>query len=535
MVAVCTAVVVSGRLHDRCGSASWHGPTRWPKAPGPLIASTIIARPDPPNALIARLAVALDERGVSYCHWKSNAAIARSESGLNDLDLLVARDHAAPFREALSGLGFARVERQGKPIPPGKEDYFGYDAASGTFVHVDAHYQLVLGHDRTKNYRIPLERAFLESAQRRGVFRLPTLELEYLVFLTRMVLKYAVWDEVVWRSLRGQRARLKASEREELVFLESSVDPSLVAAAVRHHAAWLGDGLLEACRSVALGEVSLAQRLRIGRRLHRRLAAHAQRNEATDGVLRLARRVVMALQRQIGLLPRFRLASGGAMIAVLGGDGSGKSTAVEELGNWLGGEFDVRRIHLGKPRWSATTYGIRAAFKVARVSRDAMRRTEPDQTFGAVESEGGYRAMAWLVCTARDRYLTYRKARRFANRGGIVVSDRYPHPALTSMDVPLIGQLGGSRPAGRLAETLQSIERGYHDRIEPPEFVAVLRVDPDTAARRKTDEPAEYVKRRVAEIWKIDWEAASVSVIDARRPPEEVAAELKSLIWDALA
>ena len=493
-----------------------------------------MAIPDLPNALIAQLADALDERGVSYCHWKSNAAITRSEVGLNDLDLLVARHHAAPFRETLSGLGFTPVERQGKPIPPGKEDYFGYDSASGRLVHVDVHYQLVLGHDRTKNYRIPLEVAFLDSAERRGVFELPTPELEYLVFLTRMVLKYAVWDEVVWRSLRGRRAGMKASESEELAFLESCVDPSRVAADVRQHAPWLGDGLLAACRSVAAGDVSLGQRLRIGRQLHRRLAVHAQRNEAMDGTLRLARRVTMALQRQIGIMPRFRLASGGAMIAVLGGDGSGKSTAVEELNNWLGDELDVRRIHLGKPRWSATTYGVRAALKVARVSRDAMRRTEPDETFGAVESEGGYRAMAWLACTARDRYLTYRKARRFANRGGIVVSDRYPHPALTSMDVPLIDQLGGARSSSRFAKALRNIEHRYHNRIEPPEVVAVLRIDPDTAARRKTDEPAEYVKRRVAEVWEIDWEAASVPVIDARRKQEEVAAELKSLIWDAL-
>jgi hypothetical protein len=131
--------------------------------------------------------------------------------------------------------------------------------------------------------------------------------------------------------------------------------------------------------------------------------------------------------------------------------------------------------------------------------------------------------------------LAYRKARRFADRGGLVISDRYPHPALQSMDVPLISRIEAPQRSSWLASTLQRFEHRYHERIELPEVLIVLRVDPDTAARRKTDEPTDYVKRRVAEVSEIDWEAASVPVVDARRPKEEVVAELKSLIWDALA
>lgn len=492
-------------------------------------------------ALVARLADALEERGVSYCHWKSNAAITRSEAGENDLDLLVERSHAAAFREVLSQVGFTRVERQGKPLPPGKEDYLGRDVSTGKLVHVDAHYQLVLGHDRTKNYRLPLETAFLRSATRQGLFRLPAPELEYVVFLTRMVLKYAIWDEVLWQRLRRRRAGPKASEREELAYLEASVDPHRVTEIVGSQAPWLSGGLLEGCAFVARGEASPADRLRIGRQLHRRLVAHARHGEFVDGALRMARRMIVTLQRRFGVTPRFRLANGGAIIAIIGGDGSGKSTAVEELCSWLGDEFDVRQIHLGKPRWSLTTYGIRGAFKAVTLVRGLPvgshlgRRAEPDAPSRDSAYEPAYRAMAWLACTARDRYLTYRRARRFADRGGLVVSDRYPHPALASMDVPLIAGLEGPRTSSRIAQRLQRLERRYHERIALPEVLAVLRIDPETAAGRKTDEPADYVKRRVAEVWEIDWEAVAVPVVDARRPKEEVASELKSLIWGALA
>ncbi len=485
-----------------------------------------------PNALVLRLANALEEHGVSYCHWKSNTAIDRSESGDNDLDLLVARDDTARFHEVLSSLGFTRVEGTGKPQPPGKEHFFGYDAASGRLIHIDAHYQLFLGHDRTKNYRLPLETAFLASAKRRrGLFPLPDPELEYVVFLTRMVLKYGIWDEVMWQRLRGRRAGLKPSEYDELVHLESIVDRTRLGEVVEEHAPWMVDGLLERCEALARGEVAVAERVEIGRRLHRHLAPYALHPEAVDGPLRVGRRAQLALQRRLGRDAKFRLASGGGIVAVIGGDGSGKSTAVSGLAEWLGADLDARTVHLGKPRWSGVTYGVRGALKLAAlVSRAVPKQAGAGGSHSLLDE---YRPVLWLACTARDRYLTFRRARRFGNAGGIVVSDRYPHPVLQSMDVPMIQAAAGPGPNG-LVRKLQRLERSYHDRIDPPELLVVLRVDPETAARRKTDEPADYVRRRVAEVWDIDWEAASVPVVDATRSPEEVGAELRALIWDAL-
>ncbi|MEJ2599929.1 MAG: hypothetical protein P8Z00_16465 [Anaerolineales bacterium] len=44
-----------------------------------------------PLVLIRRLSQALETEGITYCHWKSNNALDRSENGVNDLDLLVER------------------------------------------------------------------------------------------------------------------------------------------------------------------------------------------------------------------------------------------------------------------------------------------------------------------------------------------------------------------------------------------------------------------------------------------------------------
>lgn len=468
---------------------------------------------------------------MSYCHWKSNTAIARSASADNDLDLLIAHDDIGRFRAVLSSIGFVRVERQQQPLPPAKEDYFGFDEASGKLVHVDAHYQLVLGHDRTKNHRIPIERAYLDSSETNGLFPLPAPEFEYVVFLVRMVLKYAVWDEIVWQRLRGKSAGLKKSERNELCDLEARISTDRLAEIISEHLPWLAGDLLESCIAIAHDRSSVRERVRTSRRVDAALASHMQHGPVSDSLRRIRRRISFGISRRLAGGAGFRLPSGGAILGVIGGDGSGKSTAIAELDRWLGEEFDVRQIHMGRPPWSTTTYMVRGSLKLVGIAADLVQGVRSTNGPTVVD---GLREPAWLACTARDRFLTYRRARRLANRGALVISDRYPHPALTSMDVAVMGVQPDAPSSGPLFDRLRDLERRYHDRIDPPEFLAVLRVDPETAARRKTDEPADYVRRRVAEVWAIDWTGTPVHVVDAARPADEVASELKSLIWQRL-
>ena len=87
--------------------------------------------------------------------------LARSVSGENDLDLLVHRDDARRFLAVLSRLGFNRALAPGGREHPGVAHFYGLDRDSGRLVHVHAHFQLVLGDDTTKNYRLPLEAAYL--------------------------------------------------------------------------------------------------------------------------------------------------------------------------------------------------------------------------------------------------------------------------------------------------------------------------------------------------------------------------------------
>ena len=169
--------------------------------------------------LVETLCFELAAEGVVYCHWKSNDLLGRALCGESDLDLLVRRQDAERFEETIHRLGFRDVEAPPLRRVPGVFHSYGLDAPSGRLVHIHAHYELVLGDDTTKNYRLPIEDAYLASAEQGVWMPVPSPEHEFIVFVLRMVLKHATWDAIV-----SAKGRLSDAEVAELGYLTERAD-----------------------------------------------------------------------------------------------------------------------------------------------------------------------------------------------------------------------------------------------------------------------------------------------------------------------
>ena len=480
--------------------------------------------------LVADLCGALDQECVSYCHWKSNAALAQAVRGETDLDFLVARGDAQRFSVISRRLGFkeTRPARRSAEVP-GVVHYWGYDSQSDRFVHVHAHFQLVLGDDTTKNYHLPIERAFLASARRSGLVPIPAPELELAVFVIRMILKHWTWDAL----LMG-RGRLPPSASFELDYLRSAVGRTGLGDIVGASLECLDRELIDICLESLQGRPSIWARARLAQRVHRALRAHARRRYIPDVCLKALRRVVGFMRRRIGGRPRRgRLANGGAIIALVGGDGAGKSSAIHELHAWLSRVVDTKRFHLGKPPRSWTMAAFLAALKLTRWVHGAIRFTAVPPSTGLPTITASPVVLLRAVFLARARYRAYGQARRFASNGGIVLCDRYPLPTIQSMDGPWAARFR-AMPQKRWLRHLSRLELRYYRHILAPDLLVVLRVDPETAQRRKDGEPPEMVRTRCREIWEKDWTGSGAHVVDAGRPQPEVIAYLKQWIWREL-
>lgn len=500
----------------------------WQKAGPP---STDLGWPAPLQ-LVCVLCEELLRHRINYCHWKSNAMLDRSAQGDNDLDLLVSRVDVTRFTEILGRLGFRQAQEPAKRQVPGVEDYYGYDRHADRLVHVHAHYQLVLGHDATKNYRLPIEEPYLASAVQGDLFRVPAPEFELMVFAMRMVLKHSTWDVIL-----GGQGTLSVSERQELTYLQARADLGRTRDIVQQHLPYVGAILFDDClRSLRPG-CPLWKRVQVGQQLQTSLRAQARRPQSTEVWLKLWRRLQRAVQRRVlGQMPRKRMAGGGLLVAVIGGDGAGKSTAVEGLQAWLSKDFDTVQVHLGKPPWSLSTVTVRGLLKIGRLL-GLYPFVRVPVAYGSPADSVAFPGYPWLlreVCTARDRNLAYAKARRQANRGSIAICDRFPLPQVTLMDGPQAERMTNAGPTNWLVRWLAAREKRYYRSIVLPELLVVLKVQPETAVERKPGEDAASVRARSSEIWYQDWQGTNAHVIDADRSREDVLSDLKSLLWSQL-
>jgi thymidylate kinase len=476
--------------------------------------------------LIDTLGRELAAAGVRYCHWKSNEAIDRSLRGENDLDLLVAVEDAGRFLEVLHRLGFRMAGTRPDRYVPGILDLFGLDDRTASVVHAQAHFRLVVGDDMTKNVHLPFEGPYLASCSQDGILPLPSPEFEYLVLLLRMGIKHCPAPAQLAR-----QGRLTASEARELAYLEQRIDRAEVERLRARHLPTIDADLLATCRAALDRDAGRAQRAIAGRRVLRALAPYGRRSPVADLGLRLWRRPWRRVQRSLlGTDVRRRPMSGGLIVAVLGGDGSGKSSAVAAIAATLDPVLMTRVGHLGKPPRSLLT----------RVSRRVIRRVTPTSPGTAYLpwDEGpatfpGYGFVVWHVLNARDRAREYRRLRRAAARGAVVVCDRFPLAGLHFMDGPRTAELPGT-DRHRLARWLAGREARYYARLGRPDLTLVLRVPPDVAVARRPEQDARYVWHRAQEVWDLPWSRDEATVVDASQPHEQVLRQVRRAVWEAL-
>jgi thymidylate kinase len=487
--------------------------------------------------LVSELCRALEAEEVNYCHWKSNEALDRSATGENDLDLLVSRSDAQTFEKTLRRLGFKDVQLPRWKELPGIWHSYGLDRPTGMLVHIHAHYQLVIGDDMTKNYHLPIEEPYLASAVRATPFRIPAPEFELALLVVRMVIKHCTWDAIV--SLQGS---LSASERRELTDLLGRVDPDDACSTLLRHLPFIGPELWGRCmRSVQPGS-SVWFRVRTARQLQRALVACSRRGRALDTYLKMWRRFRTFVRRRLFRLraePK-RLGRAGLLIAIVGGDGAGKSTAVDDLTEWLAKDFLTASVHLGKPPRSPLSAVVKGMMVVAAsVKRSptpsgrALRDAIGGPAGGSMTPRNSAR-LVWEVLTARDRYRTYRRARRSASNGALVVCDRFPLPEITLMDGAVSARMPDPAHWGSLVKYLADREKRIYARITHPDLLIVLRVAPDLAVQRRREAPESVLRPRSEEVWGIDWRGTSAVVIDAGRPKSEVLSEIRSVVWSRL-
>ncbi len=486
--------------------------------------------------IITRLLSGLHSKGVSYCYWKSSRRMPAVLSGEADLDLLVARDDQHRMARILLDTGFKLFPSVANRDHPSITSFLGYDEPSGRLVHVHLHARLVVGERLLRNYHLPWERAVLARAvlDPASEIRILNSATEAVLLAVRACLELQPLDPITLRSWRATQQKF-ALDRDALA---ARVSREAFHARCTELLDEVSAGLLA---EAIYGERSRKRQALARHHLRKQLAAYRTYN-SVEARLRSGGRVLQwlagGLNKRHLHAPRpwnRRAPGGGRVVALLGVDGSGKTTVVAALRAWLGAEVDVMPMYFGTGAGRPSLLLLPLKLMVPLAT--ALVRSKPKGSSHGTVSERApsvpYSALLalWSTVLAVEKRSKLRAAHRGASRGIVVIADRYPQDQIADYnDGPLLPRLA------RVPRWLRQFEADAYAlaRRMPPDLVIKLDAPPDVLAVREPSMDRVVIRQRVGAVQRLDFPGARVVNVDATKPLDSVIRTVKSEVWSVL-
>jgi thymidylate kinase len=223
------------------------------------------------------------------------------------------------------------------------------------------------------------------------------------------------------------------------------------------------------------------------------------------------------------------------LIAIIGSDGSGKSTVADHILEWVGRYGPAGRAHLGKQ--SGNVGRAIGQLPLVGAAMDRLIRRKADDVNDRLKEDKQPTLLPALVISA----FTLRRKRRFKRmlamrkQGLIVITDRYPQVAVPgAYDGPgFPDSEGGSRLVLGLARREQAMFEWMAS--YQPDLVLRLNVDVDTAFARKPDHRREALARKIAVTPHLTYGGAPIVDIDANQPLERVFKDAEAAVARVMA
>lgn len=223
------------------------------------------------------------------------------------------------------------------------------------------------------------------------------------------------------------------------------------------------------------------------------------------------------------------------LIAIIGSDGSGKSTVGDHILEWIGRYGPAGRAHLGKQSGNVG----RAIGQLPLVGKamDRAIHRKADDVNRRLKEDKQPTLLPALVITAFTlrRKLRFKRMLAMRKRGLIVVTDRYPQVSVPgAYDGPGFPDSRGGSP---LVHALARREQAVFEWMATykPDLVLRLNVDVDTAFARKPDHRRDALARKIAVTPYLTYGGAPIIDIDANQPLEGVFRDAEAAVARVMA
>jgi thymidylate kinase len=221
------------------------------------------------------------------------------------------------------------------------------------------------------------------------------------------------------------------------------------------------------------------------------------------------------------------------LIAVIGCDGSGKTSVSEEILSCVAAFGPVEAAHLGKQSGNIGRAIARLPLVGRALDRVIVRKTDDTRAQRDRKNPGWVTALVISAFSLR-RLRRFRRMMTVRRQGRIIVTDRYPQLAVPgAYDGP---DLSVTAAGSAIVRWLARRERAAFEWMTsfPPDLVLRLNVDLDTACARKLDHRRELLAAKVAATPLLKFNGAPIVEIDANLPLDDVVAAAKAAVTRTL-
>lgn len=218
------------------------------------------------------------------------------------------------------------------------------------------------------------------------------------------------------------------------------------------------------------------------------------------------------------------------LIAIIGCDGSGKSTVSKEVLSWVRRYGPAQAAHLGKQSGNVGRAIARWPLIGAWAGRVIVRKTDSTRAQRDDRKNPGLLTALVIIVFVLRRLRRFKRMMAVRRRGLIIVTDRYPQ-----LDIPGASDstdLSATASSSALVRWLARRERHAYEWMTSfrPDLVIRLNIDLDTACARKPDHRRELLRDKVAVTPLLTFNGAPIVEIDSRQPLVDVLAEAKAAV-----
>lgn len=423
--------------------------------------------------LIRNLFKSFHEQNIIYCHWKSNEHLDASFKGDTDFDMLFDRKQRVEVKRIFDENGFILFTPPFNRRYDEIEDFIAIDYEQNRIIHFHTHYSLEIGTSGLKEYRLAIEdkvfstRVFCPNYQ---CFLIdPAYEL--LLLIIRLSLKVRTsWainfsnnKEVIHANIELDWLKERVSLLQLLTLVEDLYMPfdlNTISNIYQNNFEY------ESVYALSLQKKKISQ-------LERESEVQIAMTKWSKWIYFQYGRVLR--KTGISYIIKQRVnPNDGFTVAVLGSDGSGKSTQMKELKRIFSRKIDIESFYLGSNKGSRS------------FTRKVLEYIRDKTLVSKIRVLEQLLSLTLALTIGIEKQSRLKKAKNLKQKGLLVLFDRFPqNENYTFNDGPLLIKTRNSK--NPIFKRIGNFEKKlYSPSLDKyPDVIIKLIADPAILAERR--------------------------------------------------